>query len=646
MKAISALLVLAALAGPQETPGPGPGPVRDRWKKGGEEERLKALREAASFRKQWGDAALATFAEAPVPETWSRPDALMDLVGRDKIVSWYALLLPLLRHADAAVRSRAAEELARRDLRRYSPSVVPLLRDKDIRVAWQAAFTLVEMEARERVVEVAPLMKDGEGSVRLNVLHVLGRLGSREHGPLLAPLLDDADAAIQSSAIQVLGRFGAREFSGRVARFLESADPVLRQEAVAALGGMGARDTAKQIAERLTDGEILVRWEAVRTLGKLKAREYAGAIAAMNDEEGAEAPVLEALGELGLRELAPQILPSLDIPDAGIRWRAVKALGCVDAKNDTDSMVRMLKDPDSYVRRCALQALAAVGAKQRSEEMLALLRDEEAEVCEVAAEESCLLANAAQLKSAEALLDDEDPFIRWSALHLLAGAGCRAALPALDRHLCSGGAANGDVLWAYGRLDARDRRDGVLEAARKEEGFVRQQAVFAYARLGGRPEDLDAVERDAQGALKLAAGFALVRLGRKDRAAASALLKDLGVQRDEADYQLFPEEVFDALAAGFEKDLDALLSRELKAEKRVESVDTLRTLVLAAGVTLAPDDTLELKRRLPAGTTTTVRRALEWSFGSGMRLVPSQGKILVLDSLRAVEHWQKRLDAP
>jgi hypothetical protein len=144
----------------------------------------------------------------------------------------------------------------------------------------------------------------------------------------------------------------------------------------------------------------------------------------------------------------------------------------------------------------------------------------------------------------------------------------------------------------------------------------------------------------------VAAGFALIRLGRKDRPAAAALLRELVAQRDEPEYQLFADEVFDALAAGFEKDVNAALSKEVRAEKRVDTLAALRTLLAQAGVTLAPDDSLELVRRLPAGTKLTARRALEWSFGPDARFVPSEGKILVLEPLRALEIWQKRLDAP
>jgi len=642
MMSTLALFVAAALAGSQD---PGASAL-ERCRNGPEEQRLQALRDAAAHRAEWGDAVLAKFAEPPVPKSWAKPDELLDLVSREKVGPWYDLVIPLLAHADAGIRARAAEELGRRELRRYSAAVVPLLKDPEIRVAWQASFTLVQMDARDRVPVVAAALKGDGGTVRLNVLHVLGRLGSREHGPLLAPLLDDADPFVQLAAVQVLGRFGAKEYSGKVARFLESADPAMRQEAITSLAGMNARDLSAKIAERLADGELLVRWEAIRALGRLKAREHAGALVAMGDEDGAQAPLLEAMGELGLRELAPHILPMLEIPDPGIRWRAVKALGSVDAKDDAERIAGMLKDPDSFVRRCALRALAAVGTRDYAKDMLALLRDEEAEVCESAAEEASLLASPEQLKSVEPLLDDADPFIRWSVLHLLVAADARPSAPVIVARLRSGGAINGDVLWAIGRMDLRDQKDRVAEALGSREELVRQQAVFALARLADRAEALEAVERESRGATKLAAGFALVRLGRRDRAAASALLKELVLRQEEPEYQLFADEVFDALAWGFEKEASGSLEKPVRAEKRVESVAALRSLLAPAGVALAADDSLELVRRLPAGAKLSARRALEWSFGPDARLVPSEGKIRVLDPARALEAWQKRLDVP
>jgi HEAT repeat protein len=638
---LRSLFLLAMLASPQDAALP----VLERWRSGSEEERLKALREAAAHRQEWGDTALARFAEPPISGTWGRPDELMDVVAREKLPAWYALLLPLFRHADPAVRGRALEEFGRRELRSYSAPLVPSLKDPEIRVAWKAAFTLVLMEARERVPEVAALLKDSEGAVRLNVLHVLCRLGSKEHGPLLAPLLDDADPAVTLAAVQALGRFKAREFAGRIARFLESADPVHRQEAIAALAGMGARDAAPKIADRLADAELLVRWEAIRALGRLKAKEYAGAIVGMGDEDGAQAPLLEAMAELGLRELAPHILPHLEIPDAGIRWRAVKALGCVDAKEDSDRIAAMLKDSDSYVRLCALQALAAVGSRDHAADMLALLQDEESDVCKGAAEETCLLASAAQLKAVEPLLGNDDPFVRWSALHLLVGAEARTALPAILERLRKDGPA-GDLYWALGRLEARDQKARVTEGLKAEDGYIRQQAAFALARLSGSTEELETLERSSRGALKVAAGFGLVRLGRKDRAAATGLLKEFLREREEPDYQLLPEEIFDALLAGFEKTLDASLGKELRIDKRVDTAAALRTLLSQAGLPVEIDESVELRRRLPPGSRLSARRALEWSFGSGTRLVPVSGKLLVTDEARALELWKNRLDAP
>lgn len=511
--------------------------------------------------------------------------------------------------------------------------LIPLLASRESDVAWQAAYTLLQLDARDRVPKIVPLLKGPDNTLRPNVHHVLLRLGGREHAPLVVPFLDDPEPAVAVAAVELLGRFGARDHAGKILRFLEAHEPAHRRAAIGALAAMGARDKADKIAERLDDDQVLVRWEAVRALGHLRAREYAGAIAALGDEFGAQAPVIEALGRLGLRETAPRLLPYLDTPEPGIRWRAVRALADVDARDDAPRLAGMLHDLDSYVRLCALEALAALGATEQAGEMLELLRDLDPEVGKAAALESSALVTPEQIKGVLPLLGDEDGFVRWNALQLLVAADARGALPAIaerrpDRH----------VVWAIGRLGGRDHADKVAAALRGDDGPLRNQAAFALARISDRVEDLEAAER---GASRLAAGIALIRLSRKDRASAAALLREVVVRREEPDAQGFPEELIDALAAGFEKEATAALAREVKASKRIESVRDLEALLSGAGVTLGPGGPSELKRRLPAGSSMSARRALEWSFG--LRLVPDKGKVLVLDPDRALDHWKHRL---
>src|SRR6185503_18295807 len=102
------------------------------------------------------------------------------------------------------------------------------------------------------------------------------------------------------------------EYAERIVRFLDAVEPTHRQAAIASLAAMGARETAEQIGKHLNDPATLVRWESVRALGHLQAREFAGQIVAMAEEDGAQSPVIEALGRLGQRDLAPHLLPFLE----------------------------------------------------------------------------------------------------------------------------------------------------------------------------------------------------------------------------------------------------------------------------------------------------------------------------------------------
>lgn len=620
-------------------------PILERWQAGKEEEKLQALRQAADLRSQVGEAALDRFAEAPVPESWSLAEPLVELVSRERIPSWYRLLMPLLKSPKEGVRAQALEALASRDLVNFSGSVVPLLRDPESRVAWQAAYTLIAMGAREQVPHIVPLLKDPEQSVRPGVQHALEHLGTREHGPLLAPLLDDPDPVVALAAVETLGRFQAREYAERISRFLEDPDPIHRQAAIAALARMNAKDRVDKIAGCLSDVETLVRWEALRALGRLKARDYAGQIVAAIEDDGGLAPALEALGSLGLRELSPHILPFLKTPDPGIRWRAVKALGDIDAKDDAKEVAEMLKDDDSFVRLCALRSLSAMGARDRTGAMLELLKDEDPDVCQGAAEEASVLATPEQIRLTLPLLAQTDAFVRWNILHLLVGADAPGALPAILDHLRRGTGADRDDLWAIGRLGGRDQADQVAESLRSEDGLVRQQAAFALARISDRTRELEAAERAFKGPSAMAAGFALVRLGRKTLPQAAALLRQFALHRDEPGYELFPDEVFDALAAGLEKDLTARLANRMRTPRRIETVEDLQAVLSSGGIRLA-EGLPELRRRLPAGMRISARRLMEWSFGPEARFVPANGAIAVMDTPHALECWQKRLDGP
>jgi HEAT repeat protein len=576
---VSALLLAFALQSQAER-------ILEQWKSGREPQ---ALRDAEALKKE-------------------EADALLDLLAREK-----------------------ASGLA-----------IPLLKHQDFNIAWRATETLLQLDARDRVPQMAPLLKGADGSLRPNVLHALTRLGGREHGKLVAPFLDDADPDVALAAVELLGRFGSSEYAERIARFLDSGEPNNRQAAIASLAAMGARETAERIGRHLNDPAALVRLETVRALGHLRAREFAGQIVAMAEDNGAQAPVIEALGRFGQRDLAPHLLPFLEVIEPGIRWRAVRALGDVDAKDDADRLADMLRDDDSYVRRCALQSLAAMGAKAQAARMVELLRDEEPEVAKEAAEQTSALVTADQLKAIVPLAGDEDGFVRWSAIRLLVAAEAKGAVPALAEQLRSGAGSTRDLLWAIGRLGGAEQRDAVAAAMKSGDLPVRVQAALALARMGGGSE-LEAAEKSSSPAVRLAAAIGLARLGRKDRAAASALLAEVLQRHDDPECQGFTDELLDALSAGFEKDLTAVLSKPMSTSKRIESVKELEAMLARGGVTQASGALPELRRRLPPGAALSARRALEWSFGPDARIVAESGRILVMDPARAVDHWRKRL---
>ncbi len=548
---------------------------------------------------------------------------------------------PPLNSPEAPVRLRALEELARRERRSSAARVVPLLADRDPGVAWQAAFTLLAMEARDVAPSLVPLLKDAAGELRPNVVHALGRLGRPEHGPLVAPLLEDAVDDVRVAAVRLLGELGSRAHAGAVAKQLGHPDPAHRLAALTSLADMGARDFAAPIAERLGDAQFLVRWEAARALGRLRASEHATAVIALLQDEGAEPPVIEAIGALGRRDSAPHLLPYLEHFDPGIRWRAVRALGQIDAFEDAAPLVAALGDLEDYVRLMAVRALGELGSRASAGAVFERLRDPNTEVVHAAFWETLYLGGAAEEKALPGLLGHPDPVVREAALELLAAGGRRESLPAVRTLLRdSDGAFRWRVVRALGRLG---EDPAVLkEALAKGDPLTRPQAVFALARVApGETGPLEALLQEAASPLRLAAGFALGRGGRPEQR--RRLAEFLEHSRD-PDYRHLADELLDLLLRRHAPALAAGLERDLKAAKRIETRADLDALLNQGGIALSGAPPGPLKRRLPAGTSLKARHWISAALGEELRLVPSPEGLRALEADAAFELWQKRLD--
>jgi HEAT repeat protein len=305
------------------------------------------------------------------------------------------------------------------------------LADPDPQAAWRGAHALVERGDRAVVPAAVKLLRDPRGGARMPVLHVLGRLGAPADGVRVAPLLDVEDPEVRLAALQALGEMRAIGQAAAAARFLGHPGGEFRQAAVRALGLMGSRVHAAAIAERLSDLAV-IRWEAAKALAALGAREHAGAVAALL-AEGAEPPVIEALGRLGRRDFAPQVVPFLEHAEPGIRWRAVEALGRMDAREDADDVVHLLHDTEHYVRLKAVRALGALGVRAR--DLAERIRDENHEVALAAAEETVYLGGPDEDGIVLASLESADLQTREAALVAATGRRLKAAEPILKVQL-------------------------------------------------------------------------------------------------------------------------------------------------------------------------------------------------------------------
>jgi HEAT repeat protein len=503
--------------------------------------------------------------------------------------------IPLDPRERVQLRARGVERLAAEGPKK-APEVAGFLRDEEPAVRGAALRSLDRMGARDQAPRVALLLRDVQAAIRWDAVEVLGAWGKKEYAPEFVPLLKDPSWTVRSKAAEALAGWGAKEFAREIAPLLKDPAAQTRAEAAAALGEFGAGEFAGDIAGLLDDGHPAPRRNAAFALGKLGAREHAGRIRPLlkDPDLWVRISAVQALGQLGRGEHLAALVPLLRDPDPELQAEAAWVLGRVASADVAGPVASLLDQRDAAVRHAALTALERLGARGHARSIAACLKDESPWVRARAAEALGRLGTSERAGEVAALLGkEEDRRARiWAALalgDLAAGAGD----PAL-------------------RADVR-------------------------AKLAGVEEDPDRL-------VGLAASTALVRMGEKDKAGQSRLLRELTADSVASAY-LAPR-VLEALARVHEKDACDRLDRRIAPPGAVASWADVAEMLKGAGFRLEAAGAFPLGR-LDPGVPLTLRGALEFLLGRYVppEIVPDGDRLRLLPRASALGHWQKRLDS-
>ena len=250
-----------------------------------------------------GDPAIAYLASRAPDMDISMMDVVMQALIVMKTTAANDVLVQLITHEKAAVRSFACTVLGTQSDDNKRTYVRPMLKDRDDRVRATAVTLLGSVTEAEWMEPVGDLLGDESRDVRNSAVQISRRLATK-HG------LQD------------------KFLSGLVANLNATSDDV-RADMVAAIGTLGIKDSWSFLTRMLNDREAKVRAAAASALTALAA-----------DESAIE--VVEALG----RERDATV--RLALVQVVIRLRLMKAV---------EPLIEWLGDTDESVRKAAENAL-------------------------------------------------------------------------------------------------------------------------------------------------------------------------------------------------------------------------------------------------------------------------------------------------
>ena len=323
---------------------------------------------------------------------------------------------------------------------------------------------------------------------------------------LLRELLQHADAGVRRQAALAAGRSGDRAAAGLLVQALADSGETVAAAAAFGIGLLRDPSAVEALSAAVrSDRRAAVQTEAVTALAKIGGTSGAAAVrdvlvagAATSTATPAITAALVESWRLG--ELAPveAITPYADVPDAGLRYRAVYSLARLRAPGGLQAVVGALQDREVPVRVVAARGIprsvvegARLDPRALGQRLTALLSDADPSL-RVAVLRSLSTYNDSTLAPAVVgLLTDADPGVVIQAETTLGMLGGRAALDALRPRLASAVFAVRRQA-AIGVAQAGGGRDSTDVAAFRAlavdaDWRWRSVAAEAYAAAGMRP---------------------------------------------------------------------------------------------------------------------------------------------------------------
>ena len=270
-------------------------------------------------------------------------------------------VLDQLDAADDPTRHAAIVALGRLGSRRATARLVERLDDETLLVPLAGALALIGDPAASNAL--LPLLGHADGAVRQAAIGALNSIGHPELPARIGALLRDRDPLVRESAVRVAGYFGYAETVDQLFALADDGVEAVRATALEHLGLLDDPRVEPRLRRALEGPSARERAAAVRALARVETPGAGVALVAALDDsdlwvryyaaraiaEQRYAPAAAALSRLATSDAAPHV-----------RIAALDAIGALSAHSETDTVRALTADPHADVAAAALVALGRI----------------------------------------------------------------------------------------------------------------------------------------------------------------------------------------------------------------------------------------------------------------------------------------------
>jgi HEAT repeat protein len=308
-----------------------------------------------------------------------------ELVAIARVLGWLgddiaiAQLVEMTAH-DEPVGAAAAQAL-RRLGPRATPQLLAAIRDGDS--ASRLRLLPIIGYASDGIEELLRCLADADADVRVRACEALARLGNTTAVGSLFRLIGDRDARVSQAAAAAIQSLGSLETKRLAFEQARSADTRTRRAALRIVSYFGYPEGLDLLVEAMRDDDEKIREAAIYGLPLIDDPKGTEALLATAAHEAprTRAAVMRALGQTSA---APQVVAALrgalDDTDAWVRYYACQSLGRLAVDEACEAIVALMKDGSGQVRVAAVEALAHLKDGRASAALAAAARSDDADM--------------------------------------------------------------------------------------------------------------------------------------------------------------------------------------------------------------------------------------------------------------------------